>query len=185
MGSIPISSTNSGNNLARRRIGDTADLSISCLFWAERAGTLPDFLELRLRSGPLVRRALPATRRARATIGRHQHGGSPVRKPRASSVGRDIRAVRAALASIARAVHRLAPIGSPITSTACSRRFGALVALPPIWRVGISSRRSTAAFLPHRALRWSPNSAGNAKAASRRSPSASNSSTDPQCLDLR
>lgn len=32
MGSIPISSTNSSNNLAGQRIGDISDLSISCLF---------------------------------------------------------------------------------------------------------------------------------------------------------
>jgi hypothetical protein len=32
MGSIPISSTNSSNNLAGQQIGEEADLSISCLF---------------------------------------------------------------------------------------------------------------------------------------------------------
>ena len=49
MGSIPISSTNSNNNLARRRIGEAADLSISCPSWREHPETVWDFLEPRAR----------------------------------------------------------------------------------------------------------------------------------------
>jgi hypothetical protein len=60
MGSIPISSTNSSNNLAGRRIGDAADLSISCPSWTEHPETAWDFLEPRACPRRDAQRALPA-----------------------------------------------------------------------------------------------------------------------------
>jgi hypothetical protein len=47
MGSIPISSTNSSNNLAAQRIGNMSDLSISCLFSRECGETGRNVLELK------------------------------------------------------------------------------------------------------------------------------------------
>ena len=46
-----------------------------------------------------------------------------MRKPRANSVGRDIRTIRAALASIARAVQRLAPLPQAAAANAGPRPF--------------------------------------------------------------
>ena len=60
MGSIPISSTKSSNNLARQRIGEAADLSISCPSWTEHPETEWDFLEPRASPRPDAQRALPA-----------------------------------------------------------------------------------------------------------------------------